>query len=388
MTESAKNSSSPRHIARLDVVRALAFLAVYAFHFTGNFQRARIPWNGQVRDFSVWPREALVLLPAIYGWLGVTLFFVLSGFCIHYSTRLRPGIFSARDFFWRRFLRLYPAYLVALAVTGVLDIWLPSKHLNFWQFPVHLLLIHNLNNETFFGINGAFWSLAVEAQFYLLYPLLLYLSARWGLAKSLVLALVLNLILYVYFGRTSTSANPVHVTWGFPLVTWCDWILGAILAEAYLEGRKVFTHERTWLICSGLFLVIGDQFKTLHVQGYLIGSVFFTVALQWYLGRKGSLLLLERALIPVGIVSYSLYLWHEPIEIGVDMLGAHWHAFSTPLSHVIFDVVTASVLCVPVAAASYYFLEVKAAVWIRGFFKPSRAPDLPGIVREAGVSVP
>ena len=388
MTESAKNSSSPRHIARLDVARALAFLGVYAFHFTGNFPRASIPWNGQVRDFSAWPREALVLFPVVYGWLGVTLFFVLSGFCIHYSTRLRPGTFSARDFFWRRFLRLYPAYLVALAVTGVLDLWLPSKYLNFWQFPVHLLLIHNFFNETFFGINSAFWSLAVEAQFYLLYPLLLLLSARWNLSKCLVLALALNLISYVFFGLTSTSANPVHVTWSMPLVTWCDWILGALLAEAFLAGRKIFAREKTWLVCCGLFLILGDRFKMIHVQGYLIGSVFFTVALQWYLGQRRPLHFFERALIPVGIVSYSLYLWHVPIEVGVDALGRRWHLFTTPMGHVFFDVAAASLLCAPVAAASYYFLEVKAAIWIRSLFTPSRAPSLPGIVREAGVSAP
>jgi peptidoglycan/LPS O-acetylase OafA/YrhL len=107
----------------------------------------------------------------------VPLFFVISGFCIHYSF-LRSGEFNGRQFFWRRFWRIYPAYIVAVlifSITKPAAIWPPMSSL---QVVSHVLFFHNVTFETFFGINSSFWSIAVEVQLYLLFPVLLLMAAQ------------------------------------------------------------------------------------------------------------------------------------------------------------------------------------------------------------------
>jgi len=358
------NEVSPlsQHIVRLDVVRALAFLAVYSLHLVGTLHS--IGWKGPFRDFASWPREWWLLFPSNYGFLGVAMFFVLSGFCIHYAN-LRRGTFSARDFFWRRFLRLYPAYFVALIVFACLERWLPFMYFNGWQIVAHLLLVHNLNHETFLGINGAFWSLGVEAQFYLLYPVLLAAVARWGMARSVVIALALNFVCFLYNMGTHNTLAPVHPLWSFPLVTWCDWILGAALAEAYVQGRKLFPREKTWLVGSGLLLLVVVNVRFLNVQSYLFSSVFFTVALQRYLSWRSPLHFIERALVPAGLISYSLYLWHEPLIFLVRDLGTWLGILSTPWSRLAWTFCATTVVVGVVSSASYWLLEVRAPRWIR-----------------------
>ena len=120
MAEPATGPTHTPHIARLDVLRALAFLGVFTFHMTGPFLFLKITWNGNWADFSAWPPVLYGLLPVAFGWLGVPLFFVLSGFCIHYSTLKRTAPFATGDFYWRRFLRIYPAYFVCVVVKTAL----------------------------------------------------------------------------------------------------------------------------------------------------------------------------------------------------------------------------------------------------------------------------
>jgi peptidoglycan/LPS O-acetylase OafA/YrhL len=308
--------------------------------------------------------------------MGVALFFVLSGFCIHYAGFSRRT-FSARDFFWRRFLRLYPAYLVALIVFSCLEKWLPYRYFNVWQVVSHLLLIHNFTHATFFGINGSFWSLAVEAQFYLLYPLLLYANSKWGMTRSVVAALGLNLIAFLYLSVTKAAPVPVHPTWSFPLVTWCDWILGAALAEAYVQRRRLFSHEKSWLVGSGLLLLLVLNVRWLNVESYLFGAVFFAVALQRYLALKTPLHFVERALVPVGIISYSLYLWHEPLIYLVNQAGAQLGLAGTREGHWAWNLGVTTVAVGLIATASFWLFEVRVPSMIRSFVSKRRSESSP-----------
>jgi peptidoglycan/LPS O-acetylase OafA/YrhL len=356
------------HIARLDVLRALAFLGVYFFHMTGPFLFLKLTWNGQFIDYSHWPRDLYPLLPIAFGWQGVTLFFVLSGFCIHYATLRRKTPFTTGDFYWRRFLRIYPAYIVCVAVCSVLSPWLPVKYFNAWQVVAHVFMVHNFFKFTFAGINGALWSLAVESQFYLLYPLLiLWMRRRLSWGQCLIVALAFNLCFQIYFSLTSEAyaMNPVRTTWSFPLVTWCDWILGACLADAYVSGRPLFPRGNLWLAGSAIMLLIALNIRSLNVQGYLFGSVFFAALMQRYLAVSGPLLLVERLLASIGLISYSLYLWHGPVLQLVEVWGAIHHVYSTPLGQGIYIVLVASAILFPLAWISYQLLEVAGPAALR-----------------------
>src|SRR3954468_23573177 len=155
-----------QHVPFLDSLRAIAILSVFCFHLLDvGFGGDQLPWGVWFRDFSL-SKEFLFLLPLTFGWAGVAIFFVVSGFCIHLSY-LRHASDDWRAFFVRRFFRIYPPYFVALIVFAVL---FPLSRLPFdtafdWiQLASHVLLVHNFDEDTFLGINGAFWTIAIEVQ--------------------------------------------------------------------------------------------------------------------------------------------------------------------------------------------------------------------------------
>jgi peptidoglycan/LPS O-acetylase OafA/YrhL len=387
MSAPAPGPSHTPHIARLDVLRALAFLGVYTFHMTGPFPALKLTWNGNWFDYSHWPAVLYPLLPVGMGWLGVPLFFVLSGFCIHYSTLQRggEGKFSTGDFYWRRWLRIYPTYFVCVIICALLSPWLLIKYFNGWQVVTHLLMIHNLFKETFEGLNGPLWSLGVESQFYLLYPFLLLVMRRrlsWG--QCLGVALICNLVLTTYFSLTSEpyQMNHTRTTFSFPLVTWCDWILGAALAEAYVEGKPLFTRPNAWLVGSAVMLLLSLNYRPLWVQGFLFGSVFFAVVMQRYLSWRAPLGWLERALVPIGLISYSLYLWHQPVQLLVVRWGYEHQLDQTPVWFAVFNAVVASIFLFPLAWLSYRVFETTVPRWLAGLVKKKRAP----VVADAAAS--
>jgi peptidoglycan/LPS O-acetylase OafA/YrhL len=164
------------HLPALDCLRGLAILAVFGFHSLGaSYGYVKLTMLGNWPDWGSTTRSFYLFYPLTLGWVGVQLFFIVSGFSIHHSTLSRPDRSSAGAFVWRRFWRIVPTYLVVLAA---LVLW--SGHFQSWQFFSHALLIHDVDPTTFFGINPSFWSLAVEWHIYLLYPLLLsWRQAKW-----------------------------------------------------------------------------------------------------------------------------------------------------------------------------------------------------------------
>jgi peptidoglycan/LPS O-acetylase OafA/YrhL len=381
MAAPAPGPSHTPHIARLDVLRALAFLGVYTYHLTGPFPALKLTWSGNWFNYAHWPAVLYPLLPIGMGWLGVPLFFVLSGFCIHYSTLKRggEGKFSTGDFYWRRWLRIYPTFFVCVVVCSLLSPLLLIKYFNGWQVVTHLLMIHNFFKVTFEGINGPMWSLGVESQFYLLYPFLLLVMRRrlsWG--QCLAVALVLNFVLATFFSLRSQpyALSPIRSNFSFPLVTWCDWILGAALAEAYVEGRPLFSRPNAWLVGSGVMLLLSLTFRPLFVQSFLFSSVFFAVVMQRYLARRAPLAWVERALAPIGLISYSLYLWHQPVQILVGRLGYALQLNQTLVLFAVFNAVVASAILFPLAWLSYRTLETAVPKWLAGLVKKKSAPPV------------
>jgi peptidoglycan/LPS O-acetylase OafA/YrhL len=356
-----------RHIARVDVLRAAAFLGVFFYHFSQSLPGWGFQWRGLFPDYSKWSAPNYPVLPLEFGWVGVALFFVISGFCIHLSLLKRIESFSAKSFFVRRFLRIYPAYLVNMVVVLAFNPWFPTRYLNGWQVVTHLLMVHNLFKATFYGINTAMWSLGVEWQFYLLVPLLLWGRKKWGLERCLVLALVLNQVSAIVLFLTHPAATkPVSPEWSFPLVTWCDWILGACLAESYSRGKALFTHRGAWLIGSFIALLVTLHVRTMNVQSYLVSSIFFAVLMDGYLDTAQPLRWLERVvLVPVGLVSYSLYLWHGLAIQLVLKLGRALAWPETSLVQWLIYFPLAALLVGAVSWASFRFVEVGVPRWVK-----------------------
>src|SRR4030095_8409939 len=132
-----------------------------------------------------------------FGYIGVFLLFVISAFCIHLqwaksrSAGTNPKV-TFGPFWKRRIRRLYPPYLIALALfLGItaLTSGIDFTHFFFYDIGMHLLMLHNLDPKTCYSINGVFWTLAIEEQLYLAYFLLLFLRARlgWGITLGICL---------------------------------------------------------------------------------------------------------------------------------------------------------------------------------------------------------
>ena len=177
----------------IDVLRGLAALGVVLFHAT----------DGQlfVDRMRSAPWMFVLGLPTSLGFSGVYLFFVISGFCIHLAwarqrAENRTPVVPFVPFWKRRIRRLYPPYLVALGLYLLL-LWFQGTGLATtrpvaWDIGLHLVMLHNVDPQTTWSINGVFWTLAIEEQLYLAYFLLLALRKRLGWTATLAVCLAVR----------------------------------------------------------------------------------------------------------------------------------------------------------------------------------------------------
>ena len=253
-------------LPEIDATRGIAILAVWIFHCLTEAQH--LPWGQWVRSFQTsW--FCLAATPVNFGWLGVAVFFVVSGFCIQLSFQTQGGNWKA--FFIRRWFRLYPPFFGALLLFAFI---IPQTAKVFWgRSPVrdlgaHAFLAHNLWADTYYQINGSFWSIAIECQLYLLFPLVYWGVNRLGWRAVLGLTLAseagINLLqgydtcVVAYGSAVGHPADPgwlawwSHTHWLFrsPFAYWYSWCLGAKLADDYLNQRPLLLQNRSpgwWL---------------------------------------------------------------------------------------------------------------------------------------------
>jgi peptidoglycan/LPS O-acetylase OafA/YrhL len=326
------------HFQFLDYIRGIAILAVFLYHCLGAaFGRDQLPWGNWFRDFSN-SGSFLALLPATFGWAGVSIFFVVSGFCIHLSfLRGSPG--DWREFYVKRFFRIYPPYLLALIVFAVA---FPTTRLSFssltdWaQIGSHLLLLHNFDQRSFFGINPSFWSIAVEAQLYFIYPALLALVNSIGWRYTLIFLGSLEILMRGSAGIISVLSVSEAPRWftDSPVFYWYSWSIGAALADAYAIGRPL---PFSSLSAPVLFLLaIGTSFfKPLAPFSFLLFALL-TATVIAKLAERGQSLPINKSLLGhlhvVGLCSYSFYLLHQPVIATIPLvLHKLWSAPIHPL---------------------------------------------------------
>jgi peptidoglycan/LPS O-acetylase OafA/YrhL len=256
----------------------------------------------------------------------VAIFFVVSGFCIHYSFARHP---NWSTFFRRRFFRIYPPYLAALLFFSFVY---PLTRLHFAsrfdiaQFCSHVLLLHNFDARSYSGIVPAFWSIAVEVQLYALYPVLIALIARFGWRRSLVSIALLEVILRVADGillTTRGSGLPMWVS-GSPFIYWFSWSVGAAVAESYLRGQKIHV-SRISLFALGALAVGSCCFRPSSAMSFLLFALLTAGVVTRFLQDGSDRIysnLFWSHLQRVGLWSYSLYLLHQPLLSGVPRLTA------------------------------------------------------------------
>jgi peptidoglycan/LPS O-acetylase OafA/YrhL len=186
-----------------------------------------------------------------------------------------------------------------------------------WQFVSHLLMVHNLDSATFFGINSAFWSLAVEVQLYMIYPALLWLVVRLGWTATLIMLGAIEGGLRLLHGLDVTGLTSLlpDCLVNSPLFYWFSWSIGAALADAWEENRlPAFPRPAAglalvaavgcdWIKPLSVFTFPLFALATVLVIGRALQNEVVTPRCPWWLTH------LNRA----GVYSYSIYLLHQPL---------------------------------------------------------------------------
>lgn len=364
------------HRTALDGLRALAIIGVMLFH-------AGMPGFRS-------------------GWIGVDLFFVLSGFLITTLLAMESsgsGTVAYGPFMARRALRLMPAYfLYAIFITLLVWCWPGSErsHNGGWDARgfTAALWTYTINYVPQGGIwNGQdltvhLWSLAVEQQYYLIWPLvILALHSRAAPLRWVAVALAVATTASFVVAPDGLSRNNLLYTRGFSLMV-------ASALALWIFHRPSTLRNRCFNRCVDAFGVV--MILVLAVTPYapswsegrtrslfilsLVPVFAFWIARLWSVGGDSwsRRLLQTRSLVYVGKISYGVYLYHEAIRVAVwftmKPLMAHW----PPAAGFVIRLAVYFVVSFALAAVSYEFFE-KKFLRLAGRFRPARAKSEPPV---------
>jgi peptidoglycan/LPS O-acetylase OafA/YrhL len=261
----AKKSASidcARGIAALAVVLFHAFIWIGAPEAPGFFDHGFFAW-WQVQDIAL---KTFSILD--FGFLGVNLFFVISGYCIHIANIGQPNICTT-DFFIRRFFRIYPLYLfITLAlffIFGEVTNQSAEKGINPSNFIGHLFFWHYLGPDASsgMGISVVMWTLALEVQFYALYIITYPTILRFGIIKVATAFLCFELVYRVLFHllqQELESIPQVFLPNRFSVARYGEWLVGAVMAEKIVNSSiaprtKTRKMALSWLAAGTALLI-------------------------------------------------------------------------------------------------------------------------------------
>ncbi len=327
--ESETAAGASGRLPALDGARGLAILAVMLFHFSpagAKLSGAEVTWLDDSVDAAVG-----------FGWAGVDLFFVLSGFLITgllLNAKGAAGYF--RHFYARRSLRIWPAYYVLLVLMmAVVPLVEPTgkaaardlaeRIIWYATFTINIYDAVNIDLSQDFFLAGHLWSIAVEEQFYLVWPVVILLLSRRALLVACCSMIVGALVIRVALETTG------HDVAAFSLMpSKMDALaVGALVAVAARDPNTMQTVRRwaPWVaavalaVIVALFVALGNLTPPLDGWTQTVGlsafAMLFGSLLVYVIGAKpgdpGYRALVSSSLTWLGKYSYALYLFHLPV---------------------------------------------------------------------------
>lgn len=350
-------------LAFIEGLRGIAALYVVLTHFGSMIDPSHL--EGKKSLAPEWLQS--IIHPFWYGHLAVAAFIVLSGYC------LQTSLFGGRDgrihkygkFYGRRAKRILPPYFATLIFSIVVSIYVTSKQtgMPFTQYvPVtqenvlaHVFLIQNFNVDWMYKLNGVLWSISIEWQLYLLFPILvalmfkagrfLYLVATTAVAIALLTYVPDTLHLYVWYlplfalGMTASHlAYRPNVRVGIlPRLSAYVMIL-AIAGSAYACRLEATSKPGQMIPISDA--CIGIAVASLVYLGTVAPWTPFTKLFAW------------KPIAGLGFFSYSLYLMHHPIEQVLYVYRPAW--VQGPELGALYLMV----ICLPVILATCYLFSL------------------------------
>ena len=273
------------------------------------------------------------------GYVGVDIFFVISGYLISANIlkEMTQGTFSIAAFYERRIRRIFPALIVMfLGVSAMASYYLfPSEILDFARSMISALL--SVSNLWFWHQSGYFdapsaskpllhtWSLGVEEQFYIFFPIFLLLvrkSFPQRLKAAILVATAISFGLAVYYVHRNAST----AFFFSPLRAW-ELLIGTIVSQKYFPSlRSVWT--RNLATASGLLMILipgfvytsSTTFPGMAAIPPCLGAALIIAGGETGTSVVGRLLSL-RPVVFVGLISYSVYLWHWPVAVFQQVCG-------------------------------------------------------------------
>jgi peptidoglycan/LPS O-acetylase OafA/YrhL len=363
------NRSKLGHIPALDGIRGLAILMVLIYHFT--------PQGDGVQHGIT----QIIARTIDMGWMGVDLFFVLSGFLITgilLRSKSSPRYFL--NFYGRRALRIFPLYycvllLVAIALRSIPALSpydkMRSDWKYYWFYGTNFLVARdgwNVPGQRWLYL-GYLWSLAVEEHFYLFWPLVVRIfSARWLIGVCLAILVIAPVLrgLSPILGQSERASD---------VLTQCRMdalAIGALLAVFVQQTSPVQVLRRFgWigLTCSILFAAYAVQ--SVRFPGFeatpfrIFGHSVVALGFAWLIclaisGNWISTVMTWRPMRFFGVYSYGIYIYHG-VLMGCLMAWFTTERLSFNSGNVWIGIVPHYILCIApptlIAVISYHFLE-------------------------------
>ena len=303
---------------------------------------------------------------------GVDLFFVISGFCMYLMYFSKQNHFSIDNYFnylKKRYFRIAPVFYVAIIVYSFC-----ASSFNFNQIDWSYNLINASFTRIFFNVPTLyaphFWSLATEWHFYLILPLIILFSSKFGFRKMIVFCLTLNLLFRGYFWiEQNDHYNLINYSILNRLV---EFLFGIIVARIYLEKRQAKIWNSNLMILVGFIIaflgrilmssifqdrtdIIGYFSRVLNIP-ILTAGYSLMIINSLNVNSLFSKMLESKFFIFIGKISYSMYLWHWLIAETISIY-IYKNITSNNVYGLFITFFLSFIILIPISKMSYFLFE-------------------------------
>ena len=305
----------------IDILRGLSCLGVLLYHVRVDLWLGWWRITSYPQDYSCFAKAvAWLSVPTPFLGYAILLFFLISGFCIHYPNTIKAEHPSWKTYFKRRFWRIYPTYACAILFTAIISYYCYYKWGDRTWAPEKVLRVLSITqnyppgNGQFLS-NPSLWTIPLEIEFYALYPVAFFLLSRIKFCWLIFLSVCISSV-SVYIAKLGMQW--ISFTAFF---LWPTWLLGIWIAELHRE-KKVAKLNTLYLFAGAILLLISSLTSVLEKwdswcqytswTGFYFFLFLLFLRLEKFFSKFNQFFILK-ILSWLGKISFSLYLIHFPL---------------------------------------------------------------------------